>query len=176
MAHRRLFFALWPSPGLQREIAASAATLARKAGVTGRTPRTEGLHLTVLFLGQVKPEAEVSLYEAAAGVVTPGFSLTLDRMDSFAKAKVLWLGCREAPGALGLLARALRERVAAAGIEFDRKPLVPHVTVMRDIDRPPQPSALAPLAWAVDGFALVESAAGSRYHVVSHWPLQNGRT
>jgi 2'-5' RNA ligase len=171
---RRLFFALWPSPGLQRDIAASAATLIRNAGVTGRPARTEGLHLTLLFLGQVAPEAEPALYEAASGAAAPGFSLRLDRLDSFAKARVLWLGCREVPLALGLLARQLRERVAAAGIEFDRKPLVPHVTVMRDIDRIPPPAALAPLAWAVDGFALVESTAASRYHVVSHWPAQDG--
>jgi len=156
---RRLFFALWPSPGLQRDIAAAAAAQIRNAGVTGRVARTEGLHLTLLFLGQVS---------------VPAFSLSLDYVDSFAKARVLWLGPRKAPEALGLLARALRERMTAAGIEFDRKPLVPHVTVMRDLSRAPKPTALAPLAWAVDGFALVESAPGSRYHVVSHWPLQNG--
>ena len=134
----------------------------------------EGLHLTLLFLGEVPEEREPALLEAASQVVPAPFSVSLDVVDSFARAKVLWVGCRETPAALGTLARQIRERVAAAGFEFDRKPLVPHVTVMRDLVRPPLPVAIAPLRWDVRGFALVHSAPGSRYHVVSHWPVQDG--
>lgn len=169
---RRLFFALWPEPGLQRTAAATAASAAQAAGVRGRTVAPDGMHLTLLFLGSVASADEPRLHDIAAAIVAEAFELRLDRVDCFAKARVLWLGCRNTPDALGALARKLREGVAAAGIEFDRKPLVPHLTCLRDIDRPLTPVAIAPLAWKVDRFALVHSAAGSRYHVVSHWGLQ----
>jgi 2'-5' RNA ligase len=168
---RRLFFALWPQPGLQRTIAQATALTAEAAQVQGRLVRTEGLHMTLLFLGEVADGREEALKAAAAEVRFTPFSLKLDVVDSFARAKVLWLGCRETPDALGDLARQLRERVSSAGFEFDRKPLVPHVTVMRDINRGPIPVAIPPIAWTVAGFSLVHSAPGSRYHVVSHWSV-----
>src|SRR5437868_4272998 len=98
--------------------------------------------MTLLFLGQVAAEREPALLEAAGQVQFAPFSLKLDVLDSFARAKVLWVGCRAAPPALGELARQLRELVGAAGFEFDRKPLVPHVTVMCDLARPPLPVAI----------------------------------
>lgn len=167
---RRLFFALWPAPELQRTIMQAGTRAAQAARIEGRAVRIEGLHMTVLFVGPVAAEREAALHAAADAVRITSFSLSLDVVGSFDGARVLWVGCRSVPAALGDLARQLRERVAAAGFEFDRKPLVPHVTVMRDIARGPAPTAIAPIAWEVDTLALVHSAPGSRYHLVSQWP------
>ena len=168
-ATRRLFFALWPDPVLKAAIAGAARTPAR--AVTGRRVRDENLHLTVLFLGAVAAEAEARLVQAAARVRAPAFELVLDRVGSFFRARVLWVGASQAPAPLGELRRQLEAAAAGAGAKFDAKPLVPHVTCYRDVRQNLDPAPVEPLRWPVRSFALVLSAGG-QYHVVSQWPLQ----
>ncbi len=168
-ATRRLFFALWPDPVLKAAIAGAARTPAR--AVSGRRVRDENLHLTVLFLGAVAAEPEARLLQAAGSVRAPAFELVLDRVGSFFRARVLWVGASQAPAPLGELRRQLEAAAAGAGVKFDAKPLVPHVTCYRDVRRALEPVPVEPLRWPVRSFALVLSAGG-QYHVVSQWPLQ----
>lgn len=188
----RLFFALWPDPVLKAAIAGGARAPAR--AVSGRRVRDESLHLTVLFLGTVADGAEARLAEAAAGVRATPFDLVLDRVGSFFRARVLWVGPSQVPPELGELRRQLEAAATAAGVGFDPRPLVPHVTCYRDVrlkkgsdpfsaeNRASVPRAggkgirplfeIEPLRWPVRQFALVRSTGG-QYHVVSQWPLQN---
>lgn len=168
---RRLFFALWPDPVLKAAIAGAARTPAR--AVSGRRVRDENLHLTVLFLGAVAGEAEARLAPAAAAVRAAPFELVLDRVGSFFRAKVLWVGPSQVPEQLGALRRQLETAATAAGVAFDPKPLVPHITCYRDVRQAVEPAPVEPLRWPVRSFALVLSAGG-QYHVVSQWPLHNG--
>lgn len=185
---RRLFFALWPDPVLKAAIAGAARTPAR--AVSGRRVRDEHLHLTLLFLGNVDAAAEARLAEAAAAVRADAFDLALDRVGSFFRARVLWVGPSQAPPALGELRRQLEAAATQAGVPFDPKPLVPHLTCYRDVRKALEPAAIEPLRWPVRAFALVHSAGGPpaslttdegrrhlrmarQYHVVSQWPLQN---
>ena len=46
---------------------------------------------------------------------------------------------------------------------------VPHVTFLRDAVRELPATPIAPLAWRVRGFALVESHPGQAYRTVHHW-------
>lgn len=167
---RRLFFALWPDPVLKAAIAGAARTPARPHG--GRRVRDESLHLTLLFLGEVAADAEARLAAAAATVRTPAFDLVLDRVGSFFRSRALWIGPGEVPAALPALRAALEAVARQAGVSFDPKPLVPHVTCYRDVRVALEPAPVAPLRWPVRGFALVHSAGG-QYHVVSQWPLHN---
>lgn len=166
---RRLFFALWPDPVLKAAIAFAARTPAR--AVSGRRVRDEFLHLTLLFLGEVAADAEARLAAAAQDVRAPPFEIVLDRVGGFFRARVLWIGPSQAPAALGELRRQLEAAAGTAGVAFDAKPLVPHVTCYRDVRRALEPAPIEPLRWAVRDFALVHSAGG-QYHVVSQWPLQ----
>jgi RNA 2',3'-cyclic 3'-phosphodiesterase len=169
-ATRRLFFALWPDPVLKAAIAGAARTPARPHG--GRRARDESLHLTLLFLGEVAPDAEARLAKAAAAVRTPAFDLVLDRVGSFFRARVLWIGPSEVPPALPALRAALEAAARKAGVAFDPKPLVPHVTCYRDVRKALEPAPVTPVRWPVRGFALIQSVGG-QYHVVSQWPLHN---
>jgi 2'-5' RNA ligase len=180
---RRLFFALWPDPVLKAAIAGAARNPAR--GVSGRRVRDENLHLTVLFLGALAADAEARLAQAAAGVRVAPFELVLDRVGCFFRAGVLWVGPGRVPPALFELRGQLEGVARGAGVAFDPKPLVPHVTCYRDLKKgthtfskagsPPGKGVrplFEPLRWPVRDFALVHSAGG-QYHVVSQWPLQN---
>ena len=168
-AGRRLFFALWPDPVLKAAIGGAARLPAR--AVSGRRVRDENLHLTVLFLGSVAADAEARLARAATAVRADAFDLVLDRVGSFFRSRVLWIGPSQAPAPLAELRRQLEAAAQQAAVPFDPKPLVPHVTCYRDVRQNLDPAPVEPLRWPVRSFALVHSTAG-QYHVVSQWPLQ----
>jgi len=168
---KRLFFALWPAPALAHSIAAAVAGIARDRGISGRAVPAAQAHLTLLFLGPVGGASEARLAEAAAAIRLPGFELVLDQVGCFYRSRVLWAGPQRIPPPLLDLWERLRDAAEAAGVGQDYKPLVPHVTCLRDIRDRIRPVSIAPLRWAVRDFALVHSSE-SQYHVVSHWPLQ----
>jgi RNA 2',3'-cyclic 3'-phosphodiesterase len=169
---RRLFFALWPDPGLQASLAETGERIARTRKIEGRVIPPERLHLTLLFLGQVTVEAEKRLVAAAGRVEGRPFDLILDRAGCFFRSKVFWLGPQAVPRKLTELADALHAAAAGVGLAPERKELVPHVTCRRDIGHVIKPVPVDPVIWAARSFALVHSVAG-QYHVVSQWPLQN---
>ena len=173
---RRLFFALWPEPGLQTTLAATASALARSRALGGRDVPAERIHLTLLFLGDVEPAAEQRLVTAVGRLAARPFDLILDQAGCFFRSKVFWIGASKAPRKLGELAEALRAAAAGIGLAPDRKELVPHLTCVRDIRHVIRPVPVTPLTWAVRSFALVHSTLGPQpqYHVVSQWSLQTG--
>ena len=65
------------------------------------------------------------------------------------------------------LAAAIRRRLAATGIDFDARPFVPHVTLLRGLAAPLEPQPVAPIRWPV---ARVELLA-SRFDRASHETL-----
>jgi len=196
-APRRVFVALVLPPALGEELARLARAALGEEGIERRyrLPRAAGLHLTLLFLGDLAPAALDGLVPALragiAGRRAP--RLVLDRAGTFperGRARVLWVGAREEAGAGGRLA-ALHEAVlgAAEGAGFDAgeergRPFHPHVTVARPrVDRrgrgasvPEAFRALAPgLVWRPVAAALVESLRGAgpaRYAVLHEFPLE----
>jgi RNA 2',3'-cyclic 3'-phosphodiesterase len=108
----------------------------------------------------------------AGSVRMAPFTLVLDRVGGFPRARVLWVGPRQAPPALTALHRELREGLGA--LVPDRRPLAPHLTCYRDASAPLPIAPIPPIPWAVDRFVLVHSEprASGRYHVVSQWPAQ----
>jgi RNA 2',3'-cyclic 3'-phosphodiesterase len=171
---RRLFFALWPNERARLAIAAAAEAAAAGAGLRGRRIPLARLHLTLLFLGDLDAAGEARAHAVAGALRTPGFEMTLDQVGSFRRARVLWVGARQAPAGLTSLWQGLRDGLADLAGERNRETLAPHVTSYRDVDHPLRTASIAPIRWPVTGFTLVHSTLGAQpaYHVVSHWPLQ----
>ena len=153
-------------------MAATGERIARVRDIGGRAIPAERLHLTLLFLGNVAPDAEKRLLAAADRIAAPPFDVTLDQAGCFFRSKVFWLGPRTVPRKLTGLAEALHAAMAGVGLAPDPRELVPHVTCRRDIRHVIRPVPVDPLVWPARQFALVHSAGG-QYHVVSQWPLQN---
>lgn len=141
-----------------------------------RLPRAEGLHLTLVFLGDQPRAGLAGLGEAFGDALrgAPGPSLVLDHAGCFPRRgaeRVLWVGAREEAAAAGRMAELHRRAVGAAlalGLELGdelRRPYRPHVTVARP-RRPPGRApeafhALAPeLAFAPAEAVLFESLKG----------------
>ncbi|ABI55866.1 RNA 2',3'-cyclic phosphodiesterase [Alkalilimnicola ehrlichii MLHE-1] len=167
----RVFFALWPDEALRDGLARLARSL------RGGRPVPRGhLHLTLAFAGLVTAEQVACLQRAAAGVRAPAFTLRLQTLGGFARARVAHVAPDEQdlPPALPELAGQLNRALVACGVPAERRGFRPHVTLRRDA-RPPRPRSVSLPEWSVDRFVLVESGDRGRpgpYRVLAEWLLQ----
>ena len=177
-AHR-LFFALWPDDAERRAVADAAAALRRDHAPRGRWSNPERYHLTLQFMGDFRPFPEdlvARAKEAAARLAVPPFTLQLDRAGSFRKRSIpWWLGCSAKPEGLQRLWDGLSARLVEAQVPFQSdRPLVPHVTILRDA-RPYLPDTpIPPVAWRIREVVLVDSVHGGQpeYRLLGRWPLE----
>jgi 2'-5' RNA ligase len=172
--HSRLFFALWPDDVIRGRLAVMADLAHAACG--GRLMQVRNLHLTLAFLGDTADDRRAAAIEAARRVKGTLFELFIDRSGYFRQGRsrgVVWVGA-DAPAALVALSGELRAQLTASGVTFDAKPLVPHVTLLRDAPGLEPFAVFQPIAWASRDFVLVESSrdeAGIRYNVVERFPL-----
>jgi 2'-5' RNA ligase len=163
----RLFFALWPDPPLRAALAGIAAVLRGSCG--GRLPPARNLHLTLAFLGDVPPSHLPELAALTAGIPLRPFTVILDRIGWWPRQRLAWAGAQDCPAGLEALAGTLAAELHAAGFRSERRPFVPHVTLLRDAQRaPPQTVAELP-PWKVTQFVLASSepsVRGVAYRIV----------
>jgi 2'-5' RNA ligase len=167
----RLFFALWPDDATRAALADWGRRIHRVTG--GRPTRAETIHQTLVFLGDCEP-ARLADAAAAAGRVHPRrFELLLDQAGLWNHNRIAWAGASAVPPELDALVADLRAALAEARFAFDRKPFVPHITLVRKTRQGGALPAREPIRWPVDGFVLVRSelrADGSNYAIQGRWP------
>ena len=170
--HSRLFFALWPDDTGRASIEPFALRFHKEFG--GRRTAPESQHITLAFLGQT-PDARIAvLDEMSRSINTPSFKLCLTRAGGW-PGGIFWLAPSLVPDELTMLGNALREGLEAGEFSFDRKPFVPHVTLLRKARGPTAEIAIDSVEWAFNDFALVKSVGGPggvRYKVICRFPLQ----
>ena len=128
----RAFIALDIPQALREDVAALTRQL--KATVKGRFVPRENYHVTVAFLGDTS-ERELA---DAMGVLDDTASrfdpveLVPDGLGKFGRANdaTLWLGFTQNPKLMELAA-FVREGLDDAGVNYDSKPFVPHLTIAR---------------------------------------------
>lgn len=167
----RLFFALWPDAGLRE----CCARLTRDLDVGGgKCVPGVNLHITVCFLGSVDRATRGCVENAMDTVRAAPTTLTLDRLGYFPKPRVLWVGASIVPEPIKTLAHVVDRLARNCGVRTDTRPFVPHMTLCRNVRRPPPMSAIEPLSWPVTMLALVKSdtrESGAIYTVLRTWPL-----
>ena len=131
----RLFIAARLPAGAQAEAGAVLARL-RAVGLPGwRWVGPAGLHLTLRFLGETRPDRVCAAAEAMrrAAAASAPVSLALAGAGTFGgkRPRVLWLGLEGELDALQLLAERLNEELSGAGWEALERPLRPHITLAR---------------------------------------------
>jgi 2'-5' RNA ligase len=168
----RLFFAAWPAPEIQRALGKLALDL--KPGCGGRAIPAGNIHLTLAFLGDVEVSRMPQIEALAAKAAAPRFELTVDRVQYWRHNRVVWAGVAQCPAAARQLVGQLESGLAGEGFRVERRPYVPHVTLLRDAQRAPAEERVPAIAWPVARLALVESVPrdrGRAYEVVREWPL-----
>jgi len=164
----RLFFAIDPPQDVRRRVAA----LQRELDVGGRPVPPDNFHVTLAFLGMQPPEVMATAAEVAAGLSFPRCEVVLDRLGSFRRTGVVWLGASAVPEALQAFQHDLVGALLEAGIGYDRKPWKFHLTLYRKMRKPPATMSPVTIPWRPGGFRLVESISvrrGVEYHTVAAW-------
>ena len=160
----RLFFALVPPTELADDIVPRTARL----GLGGRLETPSRLHLTLAFHGVCDRQAVQQLMARGQAVRGSAFTLCIDRVGGFRRARSVWFGPERAPQRLHDLAGEF----APDGV--DPTSFTPHITVIRDC-APPTPRPLfPPLIWHVSHVALIESGrqgAPGAYRQLARWRL-----
>lgn len=168
----RLFFGLWPAPGTAAALALWAAKTQRETG--GRAARAEAIHLTLAFLGDVEALRLHTAVAAARAVRGAAHTLPIAEARYWEHNRIVWVGPRELPAPLGVLADALRAALLRAGFALEMRAFQAHITLIR---KARAPRALPPLPaadWPVDEFVLVRSElsnGGSSYAILERFPL-----
>jgi 2'-5' RNA ligase len=138
---RRLFIGV-PLPDDAAAAVVSIVDAVRGRGLpTGardvRWVRLDGLHLTLRFLGPTPDESIPRTAEAvrtAARSADGPVDLELAGSGSFPsphRPRTLWIGVRDASGALTALRTGLEDALVAAGWPPDDRPFHPHLTLAR---------------------------------------------
>lgn len=130
--------------------------------------------MTLLFLGATPADRLVDLERAATETTGQGFDMALDHVAGWKYNRIGYAAPARPDEKLGRLAASLRERIAAAGFEFDDRKFTPHVTLLRKTERVLQSQQVVPVDWRVRDFVLVQSAEENgavRYRILRRWPL-----
>lgn len=154
----RCFVAAWPDPQTRLALAALSGPLRARVNHR-RVTRADDMHLTLAFIGTLDDETALHVAAAIAGVRFRPFAWHLDTLGFFREAGAAWAGASKPPGKPLL---ALTDRVRSVldqfDVDYDRRPLAPHVTLLRGVKRfAAEP--IAPIKWRIDSIALYRSAA-----------------
>jgi len=169
----RVFFALWPTPEIQHKLHAVAKT--HQAECNGRIMRTETLHMTLQFIGNIRRGQLSALIKAADQVsgITP-FKFELDKLACWKHNRIAYATLTNDEPALDAIALKLQLALAAEGVVLDSARFSPHVTLLRNVVNIQPAQAITPIPWQVNAFVLVESALsshGAHYRILKEWPL-----
>lgn len=130
----RLFVAINLPPEEKERLFEATAPL-REAGFPVRWVEPESFHLTLKFLGWVRPEMleaiEATMEEAAAG--TGPFTLRIGGLGAFPtlrRPRVVWMGVDASP-ALRCLKHDMEWKFAPLGFEREDRAFQPHLTLGR---------------------------------------------
>jgi 2'-5' RNA ligase len=194
---RAIFAALPLSPDARAQVEAlvervRAAMPIREADGSEVRPvrwvRTDGLHVTVRFLGPTQPDrlAGIERAVAAAAAATQPIRLRLHGGGGFPhpdRPRTLWLRIDEGEAELAALARRLDDHLEDEHWPREQRPFRAHLTLARSDGVRAGPATLRRLVaeaqdlaaeWIADEFVLFESLTGggpARYEPLLRAPL-----
>ncbi|XZG68958.1 RNA 2',3'-cyclic phosphodiesterase [Chitinibacteraceae bacterium HSL-7] len=142
----RCFIALPLPPELRTQLARYGTELQQTQG--GRLMRTTNLHLTLAFIGDIDAEQARELSGELADLSLPHGDLVLDHVGHFGPQHraIVYAGGATTPE-LNTCNHEVRRLLRSRCIHFDDRPLVPHVTLLRDALGTRAP-LIPPLSWA----------------------------
>lgn len=166
----KLFFAL-----PVKELAPELIAWRDKLPWPGQPVPQANLHLTLAFLGEADELTTRRLIAAVERQHCPPLSIRLDETGWFSRAKAAWIGPKEWPNELNVLARALRRHGEKLRLGNGEQGYRPHVTLSRKAGEAPAPLPAPNFLLQADEFCLYQSVStpdGARYEPLACWPLR----
>lgn len=121
----RLFLALLPDEKMNKTLTSVMHDL-KVHDVKGKYVPSQNLHVTLVFIGETDREEEISA--AVSSVPVPSMRLTLDRLAMYGSTLVAEAGTNQK---LKEYVADVRKALDTAGIAYDHKKFVPHITLVR---------------------------------------------
>ena len=183
----RLFVALEIGSKAQRQVADEQKRLAETMrGAALRWTKYEQLHITLVFIGQVSEERAAAIVDAMRDPLPqPPFRFALGGLGAFpprGAPRALWIGVKSGAEQVVRVQGLVAERLETLGVERERRPFSPHLTLARwkdsrSSDRPRTTTASPPTIASADahGVTLFQShvtSAGSTYTALVECRLQ----
>ncbi len=169
-ARHRVFFALWPDAATRSAISRATRDAVQASG--GRPIAKDRLHLTVAFLGELTA-AGLDVARQVPPIEGGRVRADARRARHLARIEDLVAGAvRHRPTRSASSKRTCGTRSPSAAFASEERTYRPHVTLARRAR--PIDAAVAPVRWAVQDLALVESFPDGRnvhYEVLERWPL-----
>ena len=138
--------------------------------------RRDTLHQTLAFVGDVRRERIPELVAVGRAQGFTEFDFELDLIRRWPRNRIIWAGSSAPPPAMVELATSLVGQLIHAGFRLEARDFVPHVTLVRNSDRPPASNDKESFCWRVDEFVLVESIRsdkGAHYRIVARFGAVN---
>jgi len=161
----RCFVAAWPDEPTRLALA-SLSNEVRQRIEHRRATRADDLHLTLAFIGDLAEEVAFDLADSVAKLRFKPSAWQLDTLGFFEEAGVVWVGAADKTmGPLAELAERTRALLDQMNVAYDRRPLAPHVTLLRGVKRFAA-EKVVPIPWRIESIALYRSAPArqaSRY-------------
>jgi len=169
----RLFFAFWPSVAERAALATWQLPLRELCG--GRPMRTDTLHATLVFMGDVAEQRLEALCLAAREVRCRKFDLKLTTAHYWGHNHIAYAAPANIPAQLGELVSELERSLHKHHFQFEARPYKPHVTLLRnaqwsDAELPP----MSAVRWQIKDFVLVQSLhneQGVCYEMLARFPM-----
>lgn len=165
----RLFFA-FPADALSEPLLRLQAQLA----LPGPPIPAHQFHLTLRFLGTLSARQCGSLLKQLPRMNLPRFTLELNQLGCFTRARVVWVGPTQIPQALTELHQDLTRRCGALRLGPTHKAFRPHITLFRHSASGDLPE-IAPILYRPSQLCLYSSSRteqGPSYRILASWPLQ----
>jgi RNA 2',3'-cyclic 3'-phosphodiesterase len=175
----RVFFAIWPDDTAQKQLALLAERLQAESLCRGQKAKTENIHLTLVFVGEVDIDKLKTLHVVANGIKGLGvraFDFVIKEICYWKHNRVAYAAAGEIPQELMYLVSALQDALFAAGFPIERRAYKPHITLMRKASCHSLPKLAEPIAWQAREWMLIKSeqtSDGALYIPIGRWPLGN---
>ena len=158
------------------ELAVALNQLQDRLTLPGRRIPSRQFHLTLRFLGTLSVIQSTSLMKQLPQMLLPTFTLELNQLNCFPRAKVVWVGPTHVPDALSRLHDDLTLRCSALRLGPPHKAFRPHITLFRHhcaVELPP----ITPIRYQPSRLCLyssIQSEQGPHYEILESWPLNHG--
>lgn len=129
----RLFIAINFPEEVKREIADIQNQL-KEHGLSGNFTLFENLHLTLVFLGEVRPDRINALRRIMDCAAAPAFRISMSGIGSFRRygGDIWWMGIEENASLAGLHGK-LSEELDGEGFEVELRKFTQHLTLAREV-------------------------------------------
>jgi 2'-5' RNA ligase len=189
--HVRLFVACEVPDEVKGGIANVIEQLKNESVSDVRFIRSDGVHVTLKFLGEVPvkklPAVKLAIQEAVVG--HQPFELELSNIGTFGGReglRIMWVGVAGDVLRLEALVRSVNAALAVVGFEPERRPFRPHLTLGRvrdeigtrrraEIEVAVGKTVVPPISWRTSHVSLMRSrisSAGASYDLLATFPLR----